>query len=375
MNNLGQLTTLKYKAIGLNLENFLFDLTSSGVYIKNVHKKGKTLTFEAHSQNDKAVKEFALRLGLSLKVVATKGLGAWIKSLPYKIGTALGIVYTVFCMMYFTSFISRVDYVLEDSHSCTNGAKCIFREENLNIIKAELEKTIQVGEKLNTNISDIQNHITANFDLVENCSIIKNGNHISVKLYEAVAKDIEKPKQIIAQQNCIIKNITTYSGKALVKAGDIVQKGQVLVDSDGSVLPSASIIAKIWYIGTAIHQCNQSMLVETGNKFISSSIRVANVDLIKNKLCNYQYYKEQITTQNISSFLVPITKKTHIFYEMQIQNVYVPWEDVKSSVIAQSKQDAMLKTNGSPVDVTYSIVKQNDMYKVDCYLLCEEQIA
>ncbi len=375
MNNLTVFTTYKYKVVGLNLENLLFNLTSSGVALKNVKKRAKSLTFECNSQNDKLVRQCAQNLGLSIRVISTKGLGKLLKSLPYKIGAMLGIVYSIFCVCYFTSIVNKVDYIMEDNHTCTNGDQCIFRQENFDRIKAEIGKNIVVGEKINSNIKDIQNQIMANFELVESCIISKVGNCVSISLYEAVAKDVNNLKQIIANQNCIIKSITTYSGKALVKAGDVVKKGQVLVDCDGDILPRASITAKVWYIGTAIHNCNQSILVETGNMFVSSSIDFANFNLLKSKQCDYLYYKEQVSITNISSTIIPITKTTHTYSELEIQNIYVPWEDVKSTIIAQSKQNALDKTNGSAIDVTYSIVSQNNVYKVDCYLLCEEQIC
>lgn len=375
MSSLAVLTTYKYKVVGLNLENLLFSLTSSGIALKNIKKRAKSLTFECNSQNDKLIRECTQNLGLSIRVISTNGLGKFIKSLPYRIGTILGIVYSIFCVCYFTNVVNKVDYVWEENHICTNGDQCIFRQENLDKIKTEIGKNIIVGEKINSNIKDIQNQIMANFELVETCIISKVGNCVTINLYEAVAKDVNNPKQIIAHQNCIIKSITTYSGKAMVKAGDVVKKGQVLVDCDGDVLPRASITAKVWYIGTAIHNCNQSMLVETGNTFVSSSIDFANFNLLKSEQCSYKYYKEQTSTVQISSTIIPITKTTHIYSELEIQDVYVPWEDVKFTVIAQSKQNALDKTNGSAIEVTYSIVSQNDVYKVDCYLLCEEQIC
>lgn len=375
MNKLSVLTTYKYRVAGLNLENFLFSLASSGISLKNVRKKSKKLTFEANSQNNKLIQECAQNLGLSIKIISTKGLGKWIKSLPYKIGALLGIAYSIFCACYFTSFVSSVEYVLETDHICTNGDKCIFEQDNLRTIKSEIAKYISVGKPFNADIQYIQNQITSQFELIENCTIAKNGNNIKVVLHEAVAKNVDKPTQIVAPQNCIIKSITTYSGKAMVKAGDVVKKGQVLVDCDGDVLPQASIVAKVWYVGTAIHNCNQTMLVETGKTCTSTSIELAKLSLLKHKQCNYQYYKEQITTTDISRAVVPIKKTKHTYFELELKNIFVPWEDVKSTIIAQSKQDALSKTSGSAIDVTYSIVSQNGMYKVDCYLLCEEQIC
>lgn len=369
------LTTYRYKVAGLNLENFLFNLAGSGISLRNVRKKSKYLTFESNSQNDKLIKECAKNLGLYAKIVATKGLGKWIKSLPYKIGTALGVAYSIFCVCYFTSFVNVVDYVIENDHKCTNGDKCIFKQENLQDIKTEIEKYVLVGQRFNNDIQYIQNQITSKFELVENCIIAKNGNSVKIVLHEAVAKNVDKPKQIIAPQNCIIKSIDTYSGKALVKAGDVVTKGQILVDSDGDVLPQASIVAKVWYVGTAIHNCNQSMLVETGKTFTSSSIEVGELCILKHQQCNYQYFKEQISVTNISSTMAPIKKTNHTYFELELQSVFIPWESVKSTIIAQSKKDAISKTTGNVIDVTYSIVGQNNMYKVDCYMLCEEQIC
>lgn len=374
-NFLQHVSRTKYKACGLNLENFLFDLMGANIELKKIKKRGKNLTFWSSSVNHKIIEQTALNCGLVLKVIGQGGLKKIVQTLPYKIGMLLAIIFGICSLTYFSHVVLSVEYNVDQNHVCTNGKQCIFLDENLKEIQSQIQKYITVGKKFDGNIKAIQNEVMANNTLVENCSIVKDGCNVKILLYEAVQKDAEKEQTILAKENCVIKSITTYSGKALVKAGDVVKKGQVLVESDNGVLPRASIIAKIWYVGNAFHNCNQTVLQETGNDFTTSKLSILDWDFWNAQTCDYKYYKLEKSETYATNMLVPIKITTYKYSELELVSKYVDFEQVKQSVLSKSKQDAIAKASGTPQEYTYSIVKQGDSVRVDCYLLCEEQIG
>ena len=376
MSNLFYLASKsRYLVTGLNLENFLFNLTSSGICVSGVKRKKNTLSFCASTVNNKVIIGIARNLGLSIKQVGQTGLIKIIKSLPYCIGAILGIIYSVFCVQHFTNYISVIDYVLEPNHMCTNHDFCIYKEDNLNKIKNYIAGYIQVGKKYTANTQDVQNGVVANFNLVENCAIKKDGFRVTIQLFEAVGKQAGLNTQIIATNNCVIASINTYSGKALVKAGDVVTKGQVLVESVGEVLPRANIIAKVWYTGMALHNCNQMVLKETGKTFTTTSIQVFGKTLLKHKSSPFKYYSSKTNSSYITNMLLPIKKVSQTFFELELVQEYIAFNTVKANVLAKSKQDALSKTKGTPIECTYSVVSQNNTVRVDCFLLVEEQLG
>ena len=365
----------KYHVKGLNLENFLFGLTSCGISISKIKRKKQELKFVASSVNDAAIVQNANKCGLSIKQIGQTGFIKFIKEMPYKIGAILGIIYSVFCVMHFTGTVAAVEMVVPQNHTCTNHSSCIFKEENLSKLKQYVDQYVRVGEKYSTDTKALQNQVMANFELVENCSIEKQGYKVLIYLTEAVGKTVGLAKQIVATNNCVISSITTYSGKALVKAGDVVKKGQVLVDSVGDVLPRADIMAKVWYVGMAVHNTSQTILKETGKLFKSTSIELFGKQVLQAKKCDFKYYKLKTNSSYISNMLLPIKKVTNTYAELEVVQQEIPFADVKSKILAQSKADALSRTSGSPIECTYSIVIQGNLVRVDCFLLANEQMG
>lgn len=374
-NILYLLSKTKYQVSGLNLENFLFDLSSAGISVNNLKRKKHTITFKSSSVNNMAITSCAHNLGLSIKPLGDFGLIRFIKSLPYCIGAILGLIYSVFCVIYFTSCITNIEYLIDKNHTCTNHNMCIFKDENFLNIKNFIADYVQVGSNFKIKINELQNKVMANFDLVENCSIVKNGCTVTIELTEAIGKQTGLAQKIVASNNCVIASITTFSGKPLVKAGDVVTKGQVLVENIGEVLPRADIVAKVWYTGTAVHNQNQTLLKETGNVYTTTSISAFDKVFLKPNSCNFKYYTLKCQTTYITNMLLPIKKQTYTFVELELVQEYVDFESVKANVLAKSKADALNKTKGTPIECTYSIVKQNGVVRVDCFLLVQEQLG
>lgn len=376
MNNIfSAASKTKYKVTGLNLENFLFKLTSGGVGLYKVKRTKNCISFSSGSTNHKFICQVAQEHGLQITVVNQVGLIKLIKTLPYCVGALFGVLYTIFCMHVFTRSIISVEYKFENNHSCTNGANCIFKENNLNEIKSFINKYISIGEPIEHSTRDIQNSVMAKFELLENCSITKTGCRVLIELTEAVGKTSNLPSKIIAKNNCIISSITTYSGVAKVKAGDVVSAGTVLVEAKGNVLPRANIVAKVWYVGTDIHNCNQTVLVETGNTTTSVSLKYNSKTLINGTTCDYKYYRAETSNKYITNLFLPIIKETIVYKELELKEQYIPFETVKQQVLLKSKQDALNKSSGSAIECTYSIVTDGDYIRVDCFLLAEEQIG
>ena len=372
---LNQFSKTRFCVSGLNLENFLYVLTSCGINLSKVKKKKKKILFVSSSINETFIKQKAAENGLVCIVEKRFGAFEFFKKIPYCFGALFGVVCSVLTLMYFTRFVYCVNFELPQNHTCSNGENCIFNDTNFQQIKLYFSNDIKAGQPLNTNLKDLQQKVMANFELVESCTISKKGTTVNISLTEAAAKQSLQPPKIVAKNNCIITKIITHSGIAKVKAGDVVKKGQVLVESDGNILPRADIMAKVWYVGTAFHNSNKQVLVETGKTTQTVSLQFLNFKFGKTPTIDYQYYQAKTQTTFVWQWFLPVKKTTTIFEELQLKEEYINFEDVKQTVLAKSKQAALDQTTGSPTECTYSIVKEGPMVRVDCYLLVEEQIG
>lgn len=374
---IAQASKAKYMVVGLNLENFLFKLTSAGLGFSKVKRKGSRLFFITNCVNEEFIFSTAEEMGLEISVIKTIGFIQVIKRLPYSLGAMFGIGFWAILLFVMSGYIYKVDYITEENHVCTNGKNCIYETNNFEDIKAYLSSCgVQEGETNKINLTNLSKNVMANFPLVESCSINKNGSVITITLKEATGKTLTDYTKIVAEKNCIITSITTHSGRALVKAGDIVVAGQTLVESDGNVKPKASITAKVWTTGLAVYNQNRQMLKRTGKSYTHVGYNLLGIKLETKINCPFGYY-ETVTTNNYlaPNLFLPIEKITTIYWEVELIEEYIPFEDVKAEIYAKAKADAISKIKGSPEECTYSIVTEGDVVRVDCYLLSIENVG
>ncbi len=369
----------RYQAKGFNLENFVFSLTSSGVGMQHVKRKKHSLSFTASAANDSVISSASQQFGLELIITRKLGLASLLARLPYMIGGLLGMAFSVFFVVYMTSFITKVEFIIPSGHTCQNQSSCIFTDPTFSQIKEFLvQNGIVENQRFSGKTKQIQTKVMAEFKLVENCSITKHGTIIIVELAEAKAAEEEPYTQIVAETNCIITSITTFSGIAKVKAGDVVVKGQVLVESDGDILPRASITARVWHYATEIFDQNQAHLVRTGNTQTFTSLEIMGATLYGGGTTSFALYQteEQVNYVCKNTFL-PIICRTTTYYEVELQSTFVDFESVKDQVLSSAKARALsdIQDVSSILECNYSIVKEGSLVRVDCYVTVEGAVG
>ena len=76
---------------------------------------------------------------------------------------------------------------------------------------------------------DLAADLVGNFDNIAHAHVKISGNTLVINLVAATNQMRKDKTNIYAQYDAVIKEITTYSGTALVTAGDVVKKGDLLV--------------------------------------------------------------------------------------------------------------------------------------------------
>ena len=167
-----------------------------------------------------------LRRGYKIKIIRLKSKGLPFKLAPYKKRTGLifGLVFGIAVAF----FMSGRVWVL------TSEGSVIHSEEA--ILQAAKEIGIEIGSKRN----DIDPHMAAiklQISLKETDFISVNTDGVSVNI---VVKDSvpkpeiyetpdDKPQNIIAKRDGVIKEIEAYDGMIKVKVGEAVKKGDLLI--------------------------------------------------------------------------------------------------------------------------------------------------
>ena len=370
------MNSVKVKIEGLNFENFLFDLSAANIKMKNIKRKDKTMTFVVSKNNYKLCKEKAEKYNIKITVQKEFGIVNFIKKLPYCIGAFLGILFSIFFVWQSVSYVSNVEIALENNHNCSNENSCIYLQNNMQEIKKYIESLgLTKGIKITNNFEEIEQKVMANFALVKNCSIERIGTKVYVNLVEAKIEDKQNYSAIVAQKNCIITSITTFSGIAKVKAGDIVVAGQVLVEKDGNVLPRADIEARVWNVGTAWHNSKTNKLVKTGNVYKTNAIKFANAVIVPAKSSPFELFEKTMSEKYLTTNFLPIKVETTIYEEVKMTEIEESFEDVRAEIFQKAKNEALKQTVGTPIECTYSVVTEGNITKVDCFLTSVEKIG
>lgn len=367
-NNFGK---YKIEIVGLNLENFLFDVACAGITLWKVKKHKNCIIFVVHGQNYTQICKIAEKFEQKVIVLKKYGVIETLKKFPYCIGAVLGIIISAYFVWTSAYRVTSVEYEFVDHNQV---AKVMTQEQLTAIEEYLLSVGIGTGKRFVGGTKNIENQIVGAFDFVENCSISKVGSKIVVRLKEAAMKERESVKQIVSSCDGIVQNIVVLSGKAKVKAGDIVKKGQVLVSEYDGLPAKAEILIKSWKVGTSIYFEKQQEVVRTGRTQVLNSVVAFSKTIIGFSSPRFDTYEIE-TKCNMLGNLLPIYIQTAILHETKIVEKVVPFEEQKELVMQKAKQNALDGYDGNYEACTYSVVSEGGITRVDCYLQITQNIV
>ncbi len=181
--------------------------------------KGIQLIIESKSYN----KEKELIINTGAIVIKKCGLLFSLSKLKRRKGFTLGIALLVVCVLYFCSFIWNIEII--GNESITNNQ----------IIDALEQNNITVPLNINKiNDAYIENILYENFESLKFAEVYIEGTNLLVYLKEKKKIDYfvedNYPSNIIAKKDAVINKIIVKNGEKLVKEGDVVVKGQTLIN-------------------------------------------------------------------------------------------------------------------------------------------------
>lgn len=126
--------------------------------------------------------------------------------------------------------VAVIAFLLADMHIYTVRVQCDNREVGA-AVSAHLN---QIGvkkfmPKYQLHKFDLAADLVSSFDDVAHAHVRVAGNTLLVDLVTATHQAAKVKTNIYAQYDAVIKEITAYSGTALVTVGDVVKKGDLLV--------------------------------------------------------------------------------------------------------------------------------------------------
>ena len=329
---------------GYFVERFINLCMQKNILLWNSKRKKSTLVYTCMSMKDfKKIKTIAKQTKCRVKIEEKKGLPFVFHQYKKRKIFFLLLLCIWIGIMILSQFIWNIEIT---------GNETIPTEELRRTIESE-GLTIGIWKnKIQT--KEIINQIRLDRDDVAWVGISIKGTNAIVKIVEAD----QKPEMIQEDEYCnmiatkagIIVKVNALNGTPLVKEGDTVKQGTILIGGwlEGKytgmryVHANGSVQAKVWYEQTETISLKQVKKERTGNAETKYSVNLNNfqINLYKtlSKFEKYDTIKEIKKIKLFSDFYLPIAIEKITNYEVKEEAMAYSKEEAIAQGVEKAKQ-------------------------------------
>lgn len=364
-------STLIIEVQTLSPEKFINTLWNRGVEVNNILRVNlTTFSMEIRLKDYKKVEEVCKRVGGRINIYGRKGIAFFL--MKFKRKTILGGGILIFlCLIYYLStYIWAIEIESEKYISPFEIRQAIY---SLGIKPGLSKRSIDTGV-LEEKIQNVNSNITWVRARIE-------GSRLRIKVAEKTPppKIITKEgvNDIVAKYDAEIIRIYSVNGTPLVKAGDLVKKGQILIKGlegkEGQEYPVAAegdVFAKTFQEEIKEIKTKGIEKIYTGEKDSSIFINIAGVKIyIKKATKNFPTYDKIISNRKFYSIID--------YYETEEREINI---DVNKAVeetieeIKKSKEKALDKKS-KILEIKSFTDNTEEGIKIRVLFVVEENIA
>lgn len=333
------------KVEGYYIERFINICMSKNIFFWNMKReKSSILNANVGIEEFKKIKEVAKKLNCRVHIERKRGLPFIFNRYKKRKIFLLLLIFVVFALVSCSNFVWNVEI---------SGLEKIPYEEMYN----ELEES---GLKIGTSKNKIDTKkIISDIRLKRNdiawIGIDINGTNAKVEIVEAKEKpeivDENEYCNIVSDKECMITKINVQNGTGIAKVGDIVKKGDILVEGtiNGKYMDtiyvnaSAEIQGKVWYSKKKKEEFVQQIEEKTGNEEKKYEIKFNNfkINLYKtlSKFENYDTINEKRKLSIFSNFYLPIEIIKINNYEKVTKEIKYEENELKEKMINDLEEE------------------------------------
>ena len=359
-----EFTTYKISISGLNLHKIIAYMQEKHLYLTDVERIHHKLLICNISKSDyiKIKKSGALK-HYKVKILKRYGLEGFFKTALTKIGLFTGIIIMLLTTINITSTIHSVS-IYTQNHICQNGDKCIFNKKNISSLYDALASLgIKSGAKLN--------HIPSNIAVKTKLIFVeKKGVFDNVKILESKLPTNEVTTNLIAPHSGIVVKTDVTSGNLKVKIGDIVFKGDTLIENTGTPA-SGTVQLRAFYHENTIYNENQITYEKTGNVFYSNNLCFFGINLNSNKKPNFKLYETTEVQKYLSvNTLLPIKVHQTAYHELKMKETKVSFELKKEQIYKdlELKTRQLIPENAEIKNTKFTLKQEGSRFLITCYV-------
>lgn len=330
---------------GYYIERFINICASKSIFLWNLKREKSTILHARVGIRDfKRLKSVCKKTQCKMKIDNKKGV-PFILNKYKKRKLFIGLLIFVFLgIIALSNFIWNIDVV---------GNQSISKEEILQVVK---DGGFNVGKfKNQINTKEVINKLRLERDDIAWVGIEIKGTNMIIKIVEADKKpeiiNEDEYCNIVADKTCMILKVNAGNGTSLVKEGDLVKKGDILIGGwmEGKytgtryVHAQGEIKAKVWYTNKQKVYLKETEKQETGSCENKYSVNINNFKInFYKRVSNFENYdtiEENKKLRLFSDFYLPIEIIKHTNKEYKNVDIIHSVEEAKNIGVQRAKQE------------------------------------
>lgn len=366
---------------GYYIERFINVCMKNGIFLWGLDRKTSTLmNAKAGINNYRELLEIAKKNGCRVKIKRKRGIPFLVKRYRKRKGLLILLICIFFLIFACSRFIWNVEVI---------GCEKINSNEILEMVNKE---GVKIGtRKSQLKLEEIVNKIRIDRDDLAWVGIEIKGTNAIVKVVEAREKpeivDENDFSNIVATKDSEIYSINAQNGTIIVKNGDVVKKGDLLIAGwmEGKytgryyVNSNGTVKGKVIYSQTEKIDKEERKKERTGNINKKYAIKFKNfkINLYK-KLSKFKNYDTIYSNKNIklfSNFYIPVEVISYTNYETQDTVVSHNKEEAESlgKLKAEEKLDSLI--SGEIIDKRIDTTEYDSYYEIKVTYIVIENIG
>ena len=370
------------KVEGYYIERFINICNTKQIELWDI-KRTDSITMHAriNSKCFKELKSICKKTKCKVKIERKKGFPFIVKKYKKRKFFLIFLFLIILAIITLSNFIWNIEI---------EGTTNISKDEILEIVK---ESGLEIGSwKGKVDTKDVINNLRLKRDDIAWVGIDLKGTNAIIKIVEADEKpeiiDEKEFCNIVADKDGMITKVNAQNGTPLVKEGDIVTKGDILVAGwmEGKytgkqyVHSQGEVQAKVWYTTTEKISLKETKKVETGNIENKYSVKINNFQINLHKtLPKFQKYDTIVENKKLklfSNFYLPLELITYTYKEYEEVVVIHSIEEAKQIGLEKSKETLKAELEGKDISNTQVKVRQEtDYIEVQVTYEVEENIG
>lgn len=375
---------LGYKIVeieGYFVEKFLNSSLKDNLFLWNLKRRSATVLRVNVADSDFGkLKNIVNKNQCLLKVISSRG----IPNIYQRYKKRRYLIYASIVFIFFIFSISRFVWNIE-----VVGNSRLSKEDVISLVENDGLKIGKYKGKIDT--EKIIKKIRSEREDISWIGIELKGTNAIVKIVETEEKPMVVDENdfcnIVAKKDGIISKISAQNGTIMVKDGDEVKQGQILIAGwmeglyTGKYLvhSNGKVEAIIKYSQSEKIYKKETVRKRTERKENKFSIKVKNfqINLFKT-LSKFEKYDTIDSVKNIQlspNFYIPINFVKYTNFEVEESLVEHDFEDAKRVGEATAKQKLVDLIKGEIVDTKTEITEKDDYYVVTVYYDVIEEIG